>query len=101
LLRKFHIRCPVIFFLRSNFFCYTFHMLIKVKAIAGAKEESWTMKARDAFTISVREKAEDNRANERIRQILAEYFKTGNIRLIHGHHSPSKIFEVGEESFRG
>jgi len=52
------------------------------------------MKARDAFVISVRDKAEGNRANERIKEILAEYFKTGNVRLIHGHHSPSKIFEV-------
>lgn len=69
-------------------------VLIKVRAETGAKEESWTLKSRDTFVISVREKAERNEANERIKQILSEYFKTKHIRLIHGHHSHNKIFEV-------
>ncbi len=77
------------------------HMLIKVRVTAGAKEESWSMKARDAFAISVREKAEGNKANERVREILAEYYRTKDIRLIHGHHSPGKVFEIVQKGERG
>lgn len=71
-------------------------MYIKVKATPGAKKESITKVSEDTFKVSVKEKAERNMANSRIREVLAEYLALplGKIRLVSGHHSPSKIFDI-------
>ncbi len=71
-------------------------MYIKVKATPGAKRESVTKVSEDTFKISVKEKAERNMANGRIKEVLAGYFvlSVGKIRLVSGHHSPSKIFDI-------
>lgn len=74
-------------------------MYIKVKATAGAKKEKFEQSGKDLFKISVKEKAERNMANGRLREVLADHFSLplGKIRLISGHHSPSKIFSVDIE----
>ncbi len=74
-------------------------MYVKVRATAGSKKEKIEKSSKDHFKISVKEKAERNMANTRIREVLAEYFllPIGKIRLISGHHSPSKIFSVDIE----
>ena len=72
-------------------------MYVRVKAIPRAKQESIKKeKGKDRFLVSVREKAEENRANERIREILAHEFhiSVGKVRLISGHHSPTKMFSL-------
>ena len=58
--------------------------------------ESIIKVSKDTFKISVKEKAERNIANLRIREVLAEYFTLPicKIRLASGHHSPSKIFDI-------
>ncbi len=73
-------------------------MYIKVRVTAGTKKESFEQVSDDHFKVSVKEKAEQNMANRRVIKLLADFFNTGekNIRLIHGHHSPSKIFDVVE-----
>lgn len=74
-------------------------MYIKVRAKPDAKNESLQQKSPDHFEISVREPAEQNRANIRIREILARYFGLSltKVRLISGHHSPSKIFSIDSD----
>lgn len=71
-------------------------MHIKVKVVTGAKKEKFTKISPDTFEVSVKEKAERNIANKRIRELLAEHFEIpiGKIRMIKGHRSPSKIFEI-------
>ena len=53
-------------------------------------------KTRDHFEISVREAAERNLANGRVLELVARHFKlpVGKVRIISGHHSPSKILSV-------
>ena len=71
-------------------------MYIHVKALAGAKKEVLNRKTDDHFEISVKEKAERNMANQRIMEIVAESFSLpmGKVKIISGHHSPSKILSV-------
>ena len=67
---------------------------IKVRAMAGSKSEKIEKKSENHYVISVKEKAEMNLANKRITEILKGLLGTNNVRLINGHHSPSKIFSV-------
>lgn len=71
-------------------------MFIKVKVIAGAKKETFEKVKSDTFKISVKEKAERNMANNRVKEILVNELAIplNKIRLISGHTSPSKIFSI-------
>lgn len=71
-------------------------MYIKVKVKAGAKKELLKKVKEDLFHIEVKEPAKNNKANNQIRLILSTYFKlpVGALRIISGHHSPSKIISV-------
>jgi uncharacterized protein (TIGR00251 family) len=71
------------------------YMYIKVKASTGAKKEKFLKKSADHFEISVKEPAERNLANKRIIELVREYFKVyNNVKIISGHHSPSKIISL-------
>lgn len=71
-------------------------MYVKVTARSGAGRASVKKERDGAFRISVKEPAAGGLANERIGQLLAAEFglHTGAVRLIRGHRSPSKIFEI-------
>lgn len=69
-------------------------MYIHVRVNAGSKEEKIEKKSDTQFLISVREEAEKNRANKRIVEIFRGLFGTGKVRIINGHHSPSKLISV-------
>jgi len=71
-------------------------MYIKVRAFPSAPKESVDKMSDDTFTISVKEPAEDNRANRRIIELVAKQFgiSTSSVRIISGHHSPGKILSV-------
>ena len=71
-------------------------MYIKVRVNAGAKSELVLKKSNDHFDISVREKAEMNMANRRILALIAEAYSLpgGKVRIVSGHHSPSKILSL-------
>lgn len=71
-------------------------MYIKVKVTAGARKEKLVQISEDHFEVSVREKAERNMANTRVRELIAGFFgvPAGKAKLISGHHSPGKIFTV-------
>ncbi len=72
-------------------------MYIKVRVIAGAKKEVFTQKSPDHFEVSVKEPAEQNRANRRILSLFQTHFGIKDIHLISGHHSPSKILGIPEK----
>lgn len=71
-------------------------MYVKVHAIPGAKKEMVEKENDMTYQISVKEPAERNLANGRIRELLCHEFglEKGKVRLISGHRSPSKIFDV-------
>ena len=71
-------------------------MYIKVRVIAGAKKESFEKVSDDHFKIIVKEPAEKNRANKRVIDILADFYTIPKkaVRIVNGHHSPSKIFDI-------
>jgi uncharacterized protein YggU (UPF0235/DUF167 family) len=71
-------------------------MFVKVKVQAGAKREVITQKSKDSFILSVKEPAERNLANNRIREIMASRFNVSvkNVRIINGHQSPSKMLSI-------
>lgn len=71
-------------------------MLIHVKIHPESRKDSLEAKNDNNFVVKVREKAENNAANRRMRQLLAEHFKVdlGKVKIVTGHHAPSKIIEI-------
>ena len=74
-------------------------MYVKVRALAGAKKEVFTVESENKLKISVREKARGNMANKRICQLVAGHFgvDTSKVRIISGHHHPIKLISVVDE----
>ncbi len=74
-------------------------MYIKIKVTAGSKKEIFVKESKDHFKVSVKEPATRNLANIRVREIIAEHFKLPitKVRIINGHHSPSKLLVVDDE----
>jgi len=68
-------------------------MYIRVKVIPDAKDEK-VKKVKGGFVISVKEKASQNMANKRVIQLLKAIFAGKGVRLVSGHRSVSKIFDI-------
>lgn len=70
-------------------------MYIKVFVTPGAKREKVEEKG-ETLLISVREPASGNRANDRVREILAERFGKpfGKVRILTGHRSRGKMVSI-------
>lgn len=73
-------------------------MIVRVRVKAGAARETQITISDNKMQIAVREPAEDNRANDRVRAMLAVHYRVSvrDVRLLRGHHHPSKTFEIGE-----
>ena len=71
-------------------------MYIKVRVYPGVKREKVIEKTEVQFEIHTTARAERNLANNRTRELLAERFgcTLKQIKLISGHHTPSKLFDV-------
>jgi uncharacterized protein YggU (UPF0235/DUF167 family) len=70
-------------------------MYIKVFITPGAKREKVEEKG-ETLLISVREPAAQNFANTRVREVIAERFKTpvGKVRILTGHRSRAKMISI-------
>ena len=70
--------------------------LIKVRVVADAKQEALVVETEDTLSVETRTKAERGKANQRVREIVAEHFSVtlGDVRIISGHHRPNKIVSV-------
>lgn len=73
-------------------------VLVRVKVRAGARKESFVEKAATSFEIAVKEPAEDNRANDRVRALLARHFKvaTQKLTIVTGQRSSRKTIRLSE-----
>lgn len=71
-------------------------MYLKVHAVPDARKESVTEEKDGTLVIAVKEPAEQNRANKRIREIIAARLKlpTEKVRILTGHRSRSKMFSI-------
>lgn len=71
-------------------------MYIRVRVKADAKREDLVVKSEDSFLVSVKEPAEQNRANERVLELVALHYGINpkQIRIISGHHAPGKILSI-------
>ena len=71
-------------------------MLISVLVTTGAKKETVEVVSPTRLKILVKQKAERNMANKRVLELVAAHFKIPKTRarLIKGHTTPAKIFEV-------
>lgn len=70
-------------------------MYLKLRVIAEAKEERVEKMSDDHWNVWVRQKAERNLANSRVVEIVREGFPGTSIKIVSGHHSPSKIVSIG------
>lgn len=68
----------------------------KIEAEAGARKEEFVCISESRFTIKVREKAERNEANDRIRHLLAKHLgvPVKTIRIVTGHRSKHKLLAI-------
>jgi uncharacterized protein YggU (UPF0235/DUF167 family) len=71
-------------------------MYVKVHVFAGMKKEQISQVKENTYEIITRAPAERNLANERVREIIAKKYGVGvkAVRIVSGHHHPSKLLEV-------
>jgi len=71
---------------------------IKIKLHPKSKKQKVEKISEEKFEIWVKSKAEQNLANMEMLEILAEFLEIerGKLKIISGHHRPSKMIEVLE-----
>ncbi len=69
-------------------------MYLHLKVKTEAKREEVKQISVDHYEISIKEKAVRNMANRRILEIMENLFPNKQIRIINGHHSPSKLIAI-------
>lgn len=71
-------------------------MYVKVHVYAGMKKEQRIEIEKDTYEIITKAPALQNAANIRVRELIAEAYEVPikEVRIVTGHHHPSKILEV-------
>ncbi len=71
-------------------------MLIHVKVKAGSNKDEVVKKNDASYIVHTKEEAKDNMANYAMLTLMSETLSVpvSVLRIITGHHSPSKIIEV-------
>lgn len=70
---------------------------LKIQVSASAKREIVRKDAKGRLIMSTKEPAKGGRANRRVIEILRELYPEQPIRIVSGHHSPSKMVLIGRE----
>ncbi len=71
------------------------NMYLKIKVVVDAKEEKIEKIESDSWRVWVKMPAENNLANNRVLEIVREEYPNQSVRIVSGHHSPSKIISIG------
>ena len=73
-------------------------MYLKVKVFPKSKKEEIKKLGPQRFEIKTKAKAEKNLANQRVLEMIAEYFEveTKDVRIINGHHHHSKTLKIDD-----
>lgn len=71
-------------------------MYIRAKVTPGAKKERVIRVKENDYRIDVKEPAERNLANKRVRELIANEMSVapGKTRIIAGHRSPKKVISI-------
>ncbi len=71
-------------------------MYVKVRVTPGMRKEKIVQIDAVTFEMVIKAPSERNLANKRVRKILSEVYNVseGSVRIVTGHHSSSKIFDV-------
>jgi len=71
-------------------------MYVRVRVTPGAKKEVVEKLDDLRYQMTVKEPAVNNLANTRVKELLCDVYRveSGKVRLIAGHRSPNKIFDV-------
>jgi uncharacterized protein YggU (UPF0235/DUF167 family) len=69
-------------------------MYIKLKVVPDAKKEKIDKVKDDEWHVWVKVPAENNLANSRVLELVRESYPNTFVRIVSGHHSPSKIVSV-------
>lgn len=69
-------------------------MYLKLKVIPDAKVEKVEKVSDDSWRIWVKVPAENNAANSRVLELVRQDFPGTSVRIVSGHHSPSKIVSI-------
>jgi uncharacterized protein (TIGR00251 family) len=69
-------------------------MYLKIKVIPDAKKAKIEKVKDDEYRIWVTAPAENNAANTHMLTVLRTLYPSASIRIISGHHSPSKIISI-------
>ena len=71
-------------------------MKITVRVKAGAKQAKIEKLSDDSFSVWVKEKPQEGKANYAVREEIAEYFNIpkSRITLVSGEKSKTKLFEI-------
>jgi len=71
-------------------------MYVRVEVQPGAKKEKVENLGEMRYRMAVREPAARNLANVKVKELLCELYrvKSGQVKLVSGHRSPRKIFDV-------
>jgi uncharacterized protein YggU (UPF0235/DUF167 family) len=74
-------------------------MYIKVRVHAGVKWEYIEKIKEDTYEVAVKEEAKEGRANKRVLELLSQELSLPKsaLRMISGHHFPSKIISVNKK----
>lgn len=70
-------------------------MYLKLKVIPDSKQEKVEKVEIDSWKIWVKVPAENNAANSRVLELIRDVYPNQSVRIVNGHHSPSKIVSVG------
>lgn len=71
-------------------------MYVRVRVTANAKKETIIETEKQTLSISVKEPARQNMANERVRELVAREYGVDvkKVQMITGHRSPQKMFSI-------
>lgn len=70
-------------------------MYLKLKVVPGSITQRIEKLSEDSWRIWVKVPAENNAANTRVLEIIREAYPNQSVRIVSGHHSPSKIVSIG------
>lgn len=70
-------------------------MYLKIKIITDSRVERVEKVSDEEWKIWTKKPAERNLANERVLELVREEHPNTSVKIISGHHSPSKIVSIG------
>ncbi len=69
-------------------------MYLKIKVVPDASSETIEKKSEDTWRVRVKAPATNNAANNRVLELVRQAYPNKAVRVVSGHHSPSKIFSI-------